>query len=200
MARGKAMIGFAAAALLPFAAAQAFAGAKTVCTTSSSSTHVMHTGSDGSECLATSDGTGKAKANASGSGSYAETDVLSGGHSSSFATDSAMSEAESESDGRSTAHASNPGSNTYVDADNHGVAKGTATGGSTSEATALGKCVATSKATQGSTADANCEAAGSFVHSTATDGGEAFGSDSSPPTCTPNGGTAKVRSTGGNCG
>jgi hypothetical protein len=38
------------------------------------------------------------------------------------------------------------------------------------------------------------------VRANATGGGFASGSDTSPPTCTPGAGTAKVRSTGGNCG
>jgi len=79
------------------------------------------------------------------------------------------------------------------------MATATATGGSNANVTALGKCNATGMATGGSTVNAHCEADGSFVHATATGGGEADGDDTSPPTCIPNGGTATVSSSGGNC-
>ena len=112
MVRRIALMGFVTAALFAFAA-QAYAGGVTC-----KSTHGVHkrTASDGSDCLASSDGTGKAKAKASGGGS-AQTFVTTGGKSSSFATNQAMAEAESESKGKSTAHASDPGSNAFVDAD-----------------------------------------------------------------------------------
>jgi hypothetical protein len=197
MVHRKIMMVFATAVFLAFAAAQAHAGGGATC--KSSKGVKMHTGSDGSHCLASSDGTGKAQAKATGDSS-SQTFVTTGGKSKSVATDHAVSEAESESGGKSTAHASNPGSNAFVDADSKGVATTTATGGSSGEATALnGPCTATSMATNGSTANADCENGG-FVNSTATNGGEAIGSDTFPPECTPNGGTAKVRSTAGNCG
>jgi hypothetical protein len=192
----KAMLGLATAVLLAFTA-QAHAGGASC--SKSSKGEVKHTAKDGSTCLASSDGTGKAKAKATGGGS-SQTFVTSGGKSNSVASDQATSEAESETDGKSTAHASGAGSDAFVDADQKGVATVNATGGSTANVTALGNCNATGMATGGSTVNANCEADGSFVHATATGGGEADGSDSSPPTCTPNGGTARVRSSGGNCG
>ena len=196
MVRRIALMGFATAVLVAFVA-QAHAGGGVTC----KSTKGVHkrTASDGSNCLANSDGKGTAKAKATGGGS-AQTFVTTGGKSSSFATNQAMSEAESETKGRSTAHASDPDSNAFVDADQSGVATVSATGGSTANVTALGKCNASGMATGGSTVNANCEADGSFVHATATGGGDAEGSDSLPPTCTPNGGTATVRSSKGNCG
>jgi hypothetical protein len=195
MVRKMSMTGLATAVLIVFAA-QAYAGSATCKSTKGEKTH---TASDGSTCLASSDGTGKAKAKATGGGS-AQTFVETGGKSDSVASDEAMSEAESESKGNSTAHASGPGSEAFVDADQKGVATANATGGSFSNVTALGKCNATGMASGGSTTNAHCETDGSFVHSTATGGGEADGDDINPPTCTPNGGTAKVRSSGGNCG
>lgn len=195
MVRRRALMGFATAMLIA-SAAQAYAGGVTC-----KSTKGVHkrTASDGSNCLASSDGTGKATAKASGGGS-SQTFVDTGGKSSSFATNQGMSEAESESKGKSTAHASDPGSNAFVDADQKGVATVSATGGSTANVTALGNCNASGMAAGGSTVNANCEADGSFVHATATGGGDAEGSDSSDPICTPNGGTATVRSSHGNCG
>lgn len=191
----KVMMGFAAATFFIVAAAHAHAAGATC---KSSKGTKMHTAKDGSHCLASSDGTGSAKAKATGDSS-SETFVTTGGKSNSVATDHAVSEAESETGGKSTAHASGAGSNAFVDADSKGVATTTATGGSSGEATALnGPCIATSMATGGSTANADCENGG-FVHSTATNGGEAIGSDTSPPTCTPNGGTATVSSSAGNC-
>ena len=197
MVSKKAVIGFATVLLVAaFAAPLAHAGGATCKSTNGEK---KHTASDGSSCLASSDGTGKAKAKATG-GASAQTFVETGGKSNSVASDQATSEAESESKGKSTAHASGPGSDAFVDADQKGVATATANGGSVANVTALGKCNATGMATGASAVNANCEADGSFVHATATGGGEADGSDTEPPTCTPNGGTAKVRSSGGNCG
>ena len=53
-----------------------------------------------------------------------------------------------------------------------GVATVSATGGSTANVTVLGICNASGMATGASTVNANCEADGSFVHATATGGGE----------------------------
>ena len=196
MVRRRALMGFATALLVTFAA-QAYAGGGATC----KSTKGVHkrTASDGSNCLASSDGHGTAKAKATGGGS-AQTFVTTGGKSSSFASNQAMSEAESEMKGKSTAHASGSGSDAFVDADQKGVATADATGGSFSNVTALGNCNASGMATGASTINVTCEADGSFVHATATGGGEADGDDIDPPTCKPNGGTAKVRSSGGNCG
>jgi hypothetical protein len=189
------VIGFAAGVLLIFASAPVHAGAGAVC--KSTSGVDMHSGADGSDCLASSDGTGNAKASAKTSGS-AQTFVTTGGKSNAVATGSGSAEAESESGGKSTAHASSSGS-AFVDADNGGVATTTATGSGSGEATAFGNCVATSKASSSATANADCTTSGGFVHSTATNGGTAIGTDTAPPTCSPGGGTAKVRSSGGNC-
>jgi hypothetical protein len=52
----------------------------------------------------------------------------------------------------------------------------------------------------GSISDAECSTSGSFVTATTTKGGQATGDGINPPTCTPGKGTAKVRSSGGNCG
>ena len=111
----KFMIGLATAVLLVFAI-QAHAGGVTCKSTKGEQ---KHTASDGSSCLASSDGTGEAKAKATG-GASSQTFVETGGKSNSVASDQATSEAESESNGKSTAHASGTGSNGFVDADQKG--------------------------------------------------------------------------------
>ena len=197
MVSKKAVMGFATVVLVAaFAAPLAHAGGATCKSTNGEK---KHTASDGSSCLASSDGTGKAKAKATG-GASSQTFVETGGKSSSVASDDATAEAESESKGKSTAHASGSGSDAFVDADQKGVSTADATGGSFSNVTALGNCNASGMASGDSTINVTCEADGSFVHATATGGGEADGDDIDPPTCKPNGGTAKVRSSGGNCG
>src|SRR5271167_3922510 len=99
MVSRKAMTGFAAAVLVVFGAVQAHAGAGAKC--KSSKGVKMHTGTDGSSCLASSDGTGSAKAKATGDSS-SQTFVETGGKSNSVAEDHSVSEAESESKGKST--------------------------------------------------------------------------------------------------
>ena len=61
-------------------------------------------------------------------------------------------------------------------------------------------CTASATAKNNGDANAECTTDGGFVNATATNGGEANGTDTGPPICNANGGTAKVRSTGGNCG
>jgi hypothetical protein len=195
----KAMIGFAAAMLLAFVAPQAHAGAGAVCN-EKMATGIDHTGTDGSECLASSDGTSTAKSKATGAKSVAEADVSTGGKANAVATGGSFSEAGSDTGSHSKSTASS-GSLAEAFSDEHGKAKATATGGSDAVVDAFGKCKGTAKATGASLAVAVCEHDGTFAHATATGGGEAEGSDTSPPTCIPGpSGTAKVRSTGGNCG
>ncbi len=141
MVSRKAMTGLATAALIALAT-QVHAGGATC---KSSNGEKKHTASDGSSCLASSDGTGKAKAKATG-GASAQTFVEIGGNASSVASDEAMSEAEAESKGKSTAHASGAGSDAFVDADLKGMATANATGGGFANVTALGKCNATGMA------------------------------------------------------
>ncbi len=198
MRPGKATIGWLGAAmLLALSAAQAHAGGA-VC-----APHlglVDHTGSDGSECLASSDGTGTPHANAKGAGSFAEADLSSGGKATATAKDGSFSDAAADSGGHSTSHASGAGSFGEAVSDDHGTAKATATAGGNGQSAAFGKCKATGKATGSSSAAfAQCENAGTFATATATNGGTAFGFDDQAPTCIPNGGTATVKSTFGNC-
>lgn len=194
----KSMIGLAAAMLLVFAAAPAHAGAGAVCAEKMSA-NIDNKGTDGSECFASSDGSGTAKAKASGAKSFADGEVQTGGKSNAVATGGSFSEAVSDTSGHSTSHASG-GSSVTVASDEHGVAKAAATLASEADASAFGKCSASAKATGGSLAVADCETNGTFAHATATGGGIAKGFDNASPVCTPGAGTAKVRSSGGNCG
>ena len=196
-----AMIGVAAAMLLVFAATSANAQFTVVCK-AKKPPPVSLTGDDGSSCFASSDGKSSksAKASATGNGSGAEADELTGGHSKATATDGGFAESESDTHGQSTTNASGA-SSANATSDHKGVAQGTASGSSEADASAFGKCEA--KATASGTdslATAECTRHGTSVHATATGGGIAEGSDTEPPTCTPGAGTAKVRSSGGNCG
>ncbi|MGH7924839.1 MAG: hypothetical protein ACREQH_09660 [Candidatus Binatus sp.] len=193
----KAQIGLAAAVFLAFAAVNAQAG-NAVCQPHLG--FVDHSGTDGSECYASTDGTGKAHATASGDHSYAEADQGSHSKSTATATGGSQSYAESDTGGHSTSHASDPGSFAKADTDEHGKAKATATGGGNGQAQAFGKCKSSGKATgANSMANGHCENGG-FADATATNGGIAMAYDDGPPTCdTSSGGTAKVRSTFGNC-
>jgi len=198
----KAAITFATMTLLAFATTHAHAGPTVVCKTKSAPVDL--TGDDGSKCSATSDGTSKKKANAeaTGSGSVAEADELTGAHSKAIATDGGHAQSESDTKSQSITDASGASSANAV-SDHRGVAQSTASG-STSEAdtSAFGHCSAKSTATgTASLAIAQCGANGKFAHATATNGGQAHAFDNATPTCDPSAsGTAKVRSTGGNCG
>jgi hypothetical protein len=195
----RAVMGFAAAMLLAFAAAPAHAGPGAKCSEKQNSS-VDHIGTDGSECSASSDGTGTAKSKASGATSSADAEVQTGGKANAVATGGSQSEALSDTGGHATSHASGGGSDGFVESHGHGVAKGNATGGGQTDAVADGKCNASAKAAgSGSYAQSRCGANGSFAHATATGGGAAIAWDNALPTCTPGSGTAKVRSSGGNC-
>src|ERR1039458_10180388 len=194
----KSMIGLAAAMLLVFAAAPAHAGAGSVCK-EKTATSVDNKGSDGSECFASSDGSSTAKSKATGDKSFADAEVSTGGRSKAAATGGSFSEAISDTGGHSTSNSSS-GSDGDATSDDHGVAKTTATESSEAHSLAFGKCDAVANSTGGSLAVADCEADGTFAHATATGGGTAKGFYNASPVCTPGAGTARVRSSGGNCG
>ncbi len=192
-------MGFAVAMLLAFAAAPAHAAASVVCIEKTANTVDRH-GTDGSECFAGSDGSGKAKASATGDHSFADSELQTGGKTTATATGGSFSEAVADTGGHAISNASSSSSVT-ASSDEHGVAKGTATGSSEADASAFGKCNASAKAAgAGSLAVVRCEHDGTFARAKATGGGIAKGFDDAPPICTPNGGFAKVRSSGGNCG
>lgn len=198
MRPGRAMTaGLGAALLFAISAVQAQAAGGAACAPHVG--EVDHPGTDGSECLASSDGTGTPHANATGH-SFAEADLSSGGKAKATAKDHSSSTATADSGGHSTSTTS--GSNSFGEAvsDENGTSKATATGGGNGQSSAFGKCKATAKASGAdTTAFAQCENPGTFATATATNGGIALGFDDKAPTCVPNGGTATVKSTFGNC-
>ncbi len=191
-----AIAGFAAAMLLGFASAPACAGAAIVCKARTGA--VVYIGPDGSQCSANSDGSSTAHASAKG-GALAQASVQTGSDAHAIATDQSESFADSDSGGHSRTRAEDSGSVAEALAERRGLAKSFATGGSTSQAEAFGPCYAEATATRSSTAFSVCENGG-FVHVEATNGGGAAGYDDKPPSCTPGAGTARVRSSGGDCG
>jgi len=203
-----AMMGFAAATVLAFVPGPAHAGCTphtfTVVCKETTAAHTDLHGGDGSECFAQSDGSGLAKACASDSGSFADSEMSTGGTTHATAKGGSFSEAIADHAGTSVSHVSGAGGDGDATSDDKGTATTNATGGSEAHSSAFGNCdaKATSSAA-GSLATAECTTKGGFAHVTATKGAIAEGSDTAPPTCTPGsttGSIAKVRSTGGNCG
>ena len=155
-----AMMGFAAAMLLAFAAAPAHA--KTlVCKTKKGHTDVFHNGTDGSMCEAvTEDGTGKSQAKATGANSFSETDVDHHGNAKASANgDHANGQAVAFGKCKASAKAVGPNSVAFGRCEVGGFAHAVATGGG--EADAFDDATPTCTATvNGSTA---------MVHSTGGD-------------------------------
>jgi hypothetical protein len=171
---------------------------------------------------------GQAKATSSGDAAGAVSEANFGGSATSKAT-GAHSQSVSEITGtgggitESTAKGggqavsevtSNGGGNAITNSDKgDAVAEVALTGGGTANATANGtgsqavsdvkaNCIVTTTAKgDDSAAIGQCQNSGSTVTISATKGSQAEGSDTTAPICTPmNGGEAKVRSPGGNCG
>ena len=173
-------------------------------TDSSATSTVDATGSADSD--AKSGGDASAEADASGT---AKATAKSKGTADASANN-ADATAEATSQGDATADATDLG-NAKAIASSGGAAEADATSG-TAKATATHKgaaradslinnCIATAKAVHGAAVEATCATVGGFVHAEATNGGVADGFDFKAPVCTKgNHGTAKVRSTGGNCG
>ena len=197
------MMGFATAMLLAYASAPAFAKSPpfTVVCVEKHNTNVSLSGTDGSDCFASSDGSGQAKAKAAGSGSSSDAEVSSGGTSKATARDGSFSEAISDTKGISISHVSGAGGDGDATTDHKGTATTNVTGGAEAHTQAFGKCDAQATADGAlSFAKAVCEAKGTFAHATATGGGEAQAFWNAPPICNAVApATAKVRSTGGKC-
>lgn len=175
----------------------ASAGAGAVCNDKTNISQDI-SGKDGSECRASSDGSSISHASAVGN-SYAEAFTTTHGKANAVANGMSTAGAYSDNGGHSTAHATQ-GADAGALSGDGGTANATATGaGSEADVNALDHCKATSKATSGARAIADCLNPGEFVVSKATGGGMAEGSGNSLPTCTANGGTASVKSSGGNC-
>jgi hypothetical protein len=130
----KAMIGFAAAMLLAFAAAQA--DAKTlICKTKKGD--VFHNGKDGSMCEAVADGTSKSQAKATGPNSFAESTSDSHGNAKSNAINGGNAQAAAFGDPgkcKATAKAMEAGSTAFAQCEVGGFANATATAGGTADA------------------------------------------------------------------
>jgi hypothetical protein len=175
----------------------AFAGAGVVCNEAMNDSIDLH-GTDTSECNARSDGTAKAHSKAVGAGSFADAELETDGKTNAVATGGSSAGAFSDTQGKSNAKASDQ-STASSQTDHSGSAKSNASHASGAAAEAHGKCKATATAINGSMALAACNASGQFVIAKATNGGFAQGFGFSAPTCTANGGTATVKSSGGNC-
>jgi len=199
-----AMMGFAVATSLAFAAAPAQAKCTTATFTvvckETTAAHIDHVGGDGSECFAQSDGSGLAKACASDDHSFADSEMSTGGTTHATAKGGSFSGAFADNGGTSVSHVSGAGGDGDATSDDKGTATTNATGSSEAHTQAFGKCTASATASGGSFANAVCENNGTHATATATKGGHAEAFDDKSPICTPNGGTAKVRSSHGNCG
>jgi hypothetical protein len=194
------VIGFAAAMLFAFAPGSAHAKGKkfTLVCVEKNNTTVDHKATGG-ECFAGSDGTGKATAKATLG--FADSELSTGGTTTATVSGSgAFSGATADSGGKSISHVSGTGGDGDATTDSHGTATTNVTGGGEAHTQAFGKCNAKATADAGSFANAVCEHDGTHATAVATKGGHAEGFDDKSPICTPNGGTAKVRSSGGNCG
>ena len=193
--------GFAAAILLLGLGATAHAakGAKCI---SKGIGEVTNSGTDGSDCTADGVAPGdKAVAKAKGD-STANSEADSGVTANANANN--KSEADATASAACKANANSNGDGSFSEAvctADHGSAKSVTNKGSTSFVDADDDCKASGNAKNGAEADATCVTGGGFANATATNGGVAEAFDDAPPTCdTSGGGTAKVRSSGGNCG
>ena len=200
-----AMTGFAASMLLAFAAVPAHAKCNTntftVLCLETTAANIDHKGGDGSECFAQSDGSGLAKACASDDKSFADSEMSTGGTTHATAKGGSFSGAFADHKGISVSHVSGAGGDGDATADDKGTATTNATGGSEAHTQAFGKCNADATASgAGSFANAVCEHNGTHATANATGGGHAEAFDDKSPICTPNGGTARVRSSHGKCG
>lgn len=194
------IMGLAIAALLSVIPTGAFAAGGANCV-SKSAGEIDHDGADGSHC--TADATGqnsKAIANAKGNGSSAISTVEDGGQGNAIASGASDAQTSVAGPCKAKASAKNSSDALGVCGAPGASAQANANKNSTATADASAKCKAKANATNDGSADADCNVDGGFAIVTATNGGSAVGSDTSLPTCSPNGGTAKVRSSGGNCG
>jgi len=196
----KAIFGIAAAMLLVFAAAPAYAGPFTVKCIVTTATNLDLIGSDGSECFASSDGSGTAKAKAADDSSFADGEIETNGSALATAKGGSFSEATADTGGDSTSHVTGGGDGDAT-SDENGVAFTKAINAGEAHSQAFGKCKATARAIgAGSLATALCEQDGTKACAKATGGGIAKAFGDAAPVCTPGSGTASVRSSGGKCG
>jgi hypothetical protein len=200
-----AMMGFAPAMLLAFTAvpadARCTAHTFTVVCLETTAANKDLKGADGSECFAQSDGSGLAKACASDNKSSADSEMSTGGTTHATAKGGSISIATADHHGTSVSHVEGAGGDGDATADDKGTATTNVTGCAEGHTQAFGNCNATATASgAGSFAKAVCENNGTHATATATKGGHAEAFDDKSPICTPNGGTARVRSSHGRCG
>lgn len=176
---------------------------------------------DGTFCEVDSETGGKSTAKASKGGQASADDFTFGQSTANASGDGAISLAQSTfPKGKAKATASGTNSSaTAIGSDCHATAVGKtggsatancATGGAEATASDSGmadaeskfvmNCVVKASATgAGSNSNADCEVDGGFVIVTTTGGGVATGNGVNTPSCSPNSGTATVKSSGGNC-
>lgn len=166
----KATIGLIAAMFLVFAAAQADAKSKaTVKCVEKTNDSTDLVGGDGSECFASSDGSGKAQANATGNKSFSDAEVSTSGKSKATAKSGGFSEATSDTGGNSTSLASGGGSAGAV-TDENGIADATATGEGSANASGFGG-MATATADSSGSSTAEADATGGMATATSDSSG-----------------------------
>jgi hypothetical protein len=147
---------------------------------------------------ATADDSSSAVVNASG-GSSSEADADSSGTAKATGSKANALAMASGCTATATAKDTNNGATAICTAGSAEATSSNKANGATAQT--MADCAVIAKATgKGSMSDAECNTSGGFVTVTTTKGGQATGDGMNAPTCTPGKGTAKVRSSGGNCG
>jgi len=216
----KKVLAVAAIAVAAIAPIKAIAGSDSVICVSKGRGFNTNSLNDGTFCEVDSETGGKSTAKASSGGSASADDFMFG-----KATATSSHGATTEADasfpkGKAKATGSGAGSSATAISSQCSSTAMAQTGGTALANCATGKATATAsdggsadaeskfvtncvvKATStgmGSMSTANCEKAGGFVTITTANGGVASGNGVDPPICTPGGGTATVKSSGGDC-
>jgi hypothetical protein len=147
---------------------------------------------------ATADNSSSAVVNAS-DGSSSEADADSGGSAKATGSKANALAIASGCTATATAKDTNNGATATCTAGSAQATSSDHANGATAQN--MADCDVVAKATgKGSMSEAECNTSGGFVTVTTTKGGQATGDGINPPTCTPGKGTAKVRSSAGNCG
>jgi hypothetical protein len=155
---------------------------------------------DGSTADTEADGPSMAVSNATGVGSFADSNTSNNGIGISTASSGGDSGANARSNCKSTATASNNGTSINGCFRPGSVSETTADGGTAGTSSEGNNCRTKATSTgDGSDAEATCINKNTKVIAVATGGGIAMGFDFQAPVCTPNGGTAMVKSPMGNC-
>jgi hypothetical protein len=194
--------GFAAAILLLGLGATTAHAAKGATCISNGAGEVKGSGTDGSDCTADGVASGDSGVAKAKGDSTANSEAESGGTANANAN--TKSEADATASAACKANANSNGDGSFSEAvctADHGSAKSVTGKDGNSTVEAFDDCKSSGNAKNGGEADAFCETSGGFATATTSNGGFAKAFDDAPPTCdTSKGGTAKVRSTFGNCG